>query len=132
MRKQHLVRLSTDERRTLQHFLARGAATARTLTRARILLKADQGPEGPGWTDAQIATALDVSRPTVERVRKQFAQEGLGATLVRLRPRTPSPPKLAGWQEAHLVALARQCLDRRLPDRDAPIKLKRLYPSNGV
>ncbi len=105
MRKQYRVTLTEDERATLQRLLARGTAAARTLTRARILLKADQGPEGPGWTDRQITTALDTSRPTVERVRTQFAREGLEATLTRRRPRIPPAPKLDGRQEAHLVAL---------------------------
>ncbi len=105
MRKQYRVTLTQDERTTVQRLLAGGTAAARTLTRARILLKADEAPGGPGWSDRQIAVALDTSRPTVERVRKQFAQEGLELTLRRRRPRTPSAPKLDGRQEAHLVAL---------------------------
>ena len=105
MRKQHRVTLTADERARLQGLLAAGTGAARTLTRARILLKADQGPEGPGWTDRQITTALDTSRPTVERVRKQFAQEGLAATLTRRRPATTPGPMLDGRQEAQLVAL---------------------------
>ncbi len=92
MRKQYRVTLTEDERTTVQRLLARGTAAARTLTRARILLKADEAPGGPGWSDRQIAVALDTSRPTVERVRKQFAQEGLAATLTRRRPCTPPAP----------------------------------------
>ena len=106
MRKQYRVTLTQVERTALVRLLAAGTAAARTLTRARILLKADQGPEGPGWTDRQITTALDTSRPTVERVRKQFAEEGLAVTLARRRPATTPGPMLAGRQEAHLVALA--------------------------
>ncbi len=105
MRKQYRVTLTQEDRTALRRVLARGTAAARTLTRARILLKADDAPGGPGWTDRQIAVALDTSRPTVERVCKQFAQEGLEATLTRRRPRTPPAPKLDGRQEAHLVAL---------------------------
>ena len=105
MRKQYRVTLTADDRARLQGLLAAGTAAARTLTRARILLKADEAPGGPGWTDRQIVAALDTSRPTVERVRKQFAMEGLAATLARRRPHTPSAPKLDGRQEAHLVAL---------------------------
>ena len=105
MRKQYRVTLTQDERTTVQRLLAGDTAAARTLTRARILLKADEAPGGPGWNDRQITVALDTSRPTVERVRKQFAQEGLAATLARRCPRTQPAPKLDGRQEAHLVAL---------------------------
>ena len=45
---------------------------ARRLTHARILLKADQSPEGPGGVDEQVAEAVEVSQPTVSRVRKQY------------------------------------------------------------
>lgn len=37
-----------------------GKAAARTLMHARILLKADEGPGGPAWSDDQIVDALDV------------------------------------------------------------------------
>jgi hypothetical protein len=105
MRKQHLVRLTAAERATLHHLLASGRAPARRLTRARILLKADQGPDGPAWPDARIVLAVEVSRPTVERVRKRFAQGGLEAALEHRPPRATKPRKLDGAQEAHLVAL---------------------------
>jgi transposase len=73
---------------------------------ARILLKADSGPEGPAWSDRAIATALDLSVPTVERVRKRFAEHGLDAALVRRRPQRVYRRKLDGEAEAHLVALS--------------------------
>ena len=105
MRKQYRVTLTQDERTGLRRLLAAGTAAARTLTRARSLLKADEAPGAPGWTDARIVAARDTSRPTVERVRKQFAWEGLERTLSHRRPRTPPAPKLDGRQEAHRVAL---------------------------
>ncbi|MDQ5850483.1 MAG: helix-turn-helix domain-containing protein, partial [Chloroflexota bacterium] len=82
-----------------------GTAPARKLTHARILLKADQGPSGPGWVDAAIVEAVEVSQPTVSRVRKQFVEEGLEATLNRRAPRRVYTRKLDGEQEAHLIAL---------------------------
>jgi hypothetical protein len=54
------------------------------LTHARILLKADGGAEGPGWDDAAIAEGLEVGRATVERVRKEFVEEGLEAALEQM------------------------------------------------
>src|SRR5215213_9035490 len=106
MNKRHAVRLVECERAALRQGVSAGQGRARDLLHARILLKADSGPEGPAWTDDDIATALDVSRSTVERVRKRFAVEGLEAALRRRRPRREYRRKLDGEQEAHLVALA--------------------------
>src|SRR5205085_123912 len=52
------------------------------------------------------AAALDVSVPTIERVRKRFVQGGLSFALQHRRPRGEYRRKLDGVQEAHWVALA--------------------------
>jgi transposase len=75
------------------------------LTRARLLLKADHGAGGPGWSDAAIAGALDVNPSTVLRVRRQVVTEGLSATLTRKRPDRVYERRLDGVQEAQLIAL---------------------------
>jgi transposase len=106
MNKRHAVRLAECERAALRQRVSAGQGRARDLLHARILLKADSGPEGPAWTDDDIAAALDVSRSTVERVRKRFAEEGLEAALGRRRPRREYRRKLDGEAEAHLVALS--------------------------
>src|SRR5262249_8512323 len=85
--------------------LAAGTESARKLTHARILLKADQGPDGPGWVDQAIADAVEVSQPTVFRVRKQYVEQGLQAALHRRLPSREYGRKLDGLQEAHLIAL---------------------------
>src|SRR5919108_3831011 len=105
MRKRYVVTLEAEERALLEELVTKGTAAARKLTHARILLKADQGPHGPAWTDATISEALDVSHATVERVRQRFVEEGLAAALAR-RARPRRPRKLFGEQEAHLIALA--------------------------
>ena len=51
MRKQHVVVLSELERARLHTLIGQGSAPARALTHARILLKANQGEAGPGWSD---------------------------------------------------------------------------------
>ena len=81
------------------------AGAARRLTHARIVLKADVGPEGPGWTDAPIAAALAVNVSTVARGRERLGEEELDAALVRPRP-PARPRKLDGAAEAHLIAIA--------------------------
>ncbi len=70
------------------------------LTHARILLKADATPSGPDWSDGRIAEALDIGRATVERVRKQFVEEGLKAALERRPSRRQYRRKLDGDGEA--------------------------------
>jgi hypothetical protein len=111
MRKVFFVRLTTGERCALQDVCARGVAPARTVLHARILLKADQRerapgvPAGPAWPDARICEAFDVSRATVERVRKRYVVAGLDAALARKRP-PPRRRKLDGAAEAHLIATA--------------------------
>ena len=107
MRKtKYAVELTEAERARLRTMIGSGEAPARTLARARVLLKANQGEGGPGWTDAAIAGALDVHPATVARVRRQFAEEGLDAALARRAPDRVYERKLDGAAEARLVALA--------------------------
>jgi transposase len=100
-----IVKLTEVERALLHETVSAGVASAGKLLHARILLKADQGEEGPGWPDARICEALEVSRATVERVRKQYVAAGVDAALARRRP-PPRPRKLDGEGEAHLIATA--------------------------
>jgi transposase len=100
-----VVRLSSEQRRTLETFVRTGTRSAASRRRAQILLKADaDGPEA--WTDERIAHAFDTTRMTARRVRQQFAVEGLDATLHRKRPTGRQFHKLDGKQEAQLVALS--------------------------
>lgn len=100
------VMLSEEERAELRGLVGSGVAPARMLTRARILLKANHGEGGSGWADAAIAAALDVNPSTVLRVRRQFALEGLAATLERKRPDRVYERALDGEREARLIAIA--------------------------
>ena len=105
MKKQYIVSLTEEQHARLKTLISGGQAAARTLTRARILLKADSSHEVGGCSDREIGQALAVSRPTIERVRQRFAQEGLAAALYP-RPRLTTPARrLDGEQEAQLIAL---------------------------
>ena len=76
-------------------------------TRGRILLKADQSDNGPGWPDERIGEALDVTVQTIERVRKQLVEEGFDVVLSRRKyTQKVSRKKIDGDVEAHLVALS--------------------------
>ena len=97
--KQHHVHLTTQERQVLGHMLRRGKHSARELTRARILLKADEG-----LRDEDIAEAVETSVATIERVRKRLGAGRLG-TLTE-RPRLGRRPILQAQGEARLIAEA--------------------------
>src|SRR5438105_14858192 len=81
--KKYLVTLDDDEREQLEALLHSGTRATRTVTRARILLKAAEGAE-----DSASAAALSVGRATVERTRQRFVEEGLKALEERPRPGT--------------------------------------------
>lgn len=105
-KKNWRVTLTDAEREVLTELIAAGRSPARKLAHARILLKADESPNGPGWSDDAITEAVDVSRPTVERVRKRYVTEGLEAALNHRSPKVHRRRRLDGDQEAHLITLA--------------------------
>src|SRR4051794_6776299 len=105
--KRYLVTLTAEERRDLAKLVSAGRRSARTLTRARILLKADQADGGPAWDDAAIAEALGCGHRTVERVRQRFVERGPDAALAHKPQDRPSRErKFDGAAEARLIALA--------------------------
>ena len=107
MAKKYLVTLTAEERDRLTGLVSAGKRSALTITRARILLKADQADGGPAWDDARIAEALDCGLRTVERVRQRFVERGLEPALGRKPQDRPSRErKLDGAAEARLIALA--------------------------
>ena len=95
------VKLSQSEQAHLENLISRGKEKARKITRARILLKANEG-----WSDAEIVRALDVGTATIERVRKQYVDEGLDSALNRKPTSRQQERKIDGAAEAHLIALA--------------------------
>ena len=105
--KKYIVRLSQEERKTLMKLVRGGKAAARKITRARMLLKADAGTGGPGWTDQRIAEALEVGIRMIENVRRRCVEEGPEAAVGgRVWPDRPAQRKLDGAGEARLVTIA--------------------------
>lgn len=78
----------------------------REQTRARVLLKADEGPEGPAWSDDRIAEALELSSGGVAGIRRRFSERGTQGTVKRKAPDREYETKLDGEQEARLLQLA--------------------------
>src|SRR2546425_10355332 len=99
-KKKYLVDLTAEERTTLEQLVRRGRGRARKLTRARILLQADEG-----LTDEEIATALAGGAATGGRTRPRVVGESLGA--LEERPRPGGKRKTTDKQKAHLIARAR-------------------------
>jgi len=104
-KKVFVVRLPESERSELDALVRKGKASALTIARARILLKADQGERGEAQTDAQVAGALGVAAKTVFNIRRRWVEEGLETALRRKKQDCPSRPRrLDGRAEAKLVA----------------------------
>ncbi len=103
MLKKYIVRLTDEERETLEKLVKKRGVAAQRVRRARILLKADA--DGPGWTDARIAEALDCRTQTVENIRQSLVTEGF-ETALQGKPKSRVRRKvLDGEQEAKIIAL---------------------------
>jgi transposase len=97
----HKVDLSNDEQDHLFALIHKGVNSARrVITRARILTKLAKG-----HANQEICLALDVTLPTVLKIRKRFAEGGLAGALGEL-PRPGSKPKLDAKQTAMITAIA--------------------------
>jgi poly-gamma-glutamate capsule biosynthesis protein CapA/YwtB (metallophosphatase superfamily) len=106
-RTKYLVRLSEPEREQLDTLIQGGKHGARQLLKARILLKADASDAGAGWSDSQIAAALETSIDTVSRTRRTLVEAGLDAALTRRHsPASARKRIFDGAAEARLIALA--------------------------
>ena len=94
------VKLPKNELRSLTSIIKRGATTARTQTRARILdlLHRGRHPE-------EISSALQVSLQTIFNVKRRYLSEGFDAALFD-KARSGRPIRIDGTQRARITALA--------------------------
>jgi hypothetical protein len=105
--KKYIVTLTDDERERITTLIQTGRHPARKLLKARILLKADASDAGEGWSDSQIAAALETSVDTIARTRQRLVEEGLDAALTRKHsPNSARKRIFDGAAEARLIALA--------------------------
>jgi transposase len=100
----YVVRLTEDERQSLQGLLSGKRTGADRALRARILLKADL--DGDACTDIEIADDLDVGMSAIHRLRQRLVEEGLEAALSRRPMSSKRATKPDGAQEARLIAIA--------------------------
>jgi transposase len=99
MKRATPIHRSCDERTHVEVFVRRGKATARTLTRARVLLKCDEG-----WSTGEIAEAFELSDQTIRNVRQRYEIGGVEAVLTDKRQRRRRQA-LTDEQAAHLIAI---------------------------
>jgi transposase len=94
------INLNNSEEKFLTNFIRKGKKNARYLTRARILLLANQGKG-----DTEISKTLGIGRSTALRLRKRYLEEGLHSALVD-KPRSGQPKKYNEKHKAEIIALA--------------------------
>lgn len=99
-RTPQLIKLSTDELRSLKTSLRKGTTSARVQTRARILdlLHRQRAP-------VDISTVLGVGVATVFNIKRRYLAEGLNAAL-HDKPRSGQPCRIDGTARAKITALA--------------------------
>jgi putative transposase len=105
MTKKHkAVQLTPAERQELEGFVTRGQKSAREMTRARILLLAQDGRRV-----TEIAQTLGVSRGTIYNTYQRYRQKQARSPMVAVLqegPRSGRPLKLDTRVEAKVTMIA--------------------------
>ena len=104
-KRKYLVKLTEKQRQQLLDLIRAGDRKARQLTRARVLLLADEHRHPRSLSDAHIADLLHVSRATIHRIRQRFVTLGLSSALEE-QPRPGRPNVFCSRDAAHITALA--------------------------
>ena len=104
MSTKYHIHLSKENRQELETLIRSGESSARTQTRARILLLTDESQKQQKGAE-EIASALMCSLPTITNIRKKFVEGGLENALYD-KPRPGAIPKITGEIEAQLTLLA--------------------------
>lgn len=102
-RKRFPVDLSDAERDALILFVSRGKRHAREITRARMLLLADEGKQ-----DEEIVKLLGIVRATVISIRRKYCAGGYAHILDVLKdaPRTGRPIEVDTRVASQITAIA--------------------------
>ncbi len=100
--KNHIVKLSKEERQYLQKLTRSGKEKVRKITRCRILLLADKIK---GKTDGEIRDVLGVCLTTIYNTRRRYRVHGL-ERAINEDERSGQPPKFTGKPTAKITAIA--------------------------
>ena len=107
MAPRYKVTLTKEEREELEELSTKGKRAARTVLYARALLLLDAGDYGQKWIVSKVAEALGTSTRSLEKLKKQFVEEGVWSAIERKqRVKPPREIIFGGEFEAHLLALA--------------------------
>lgn len=104
MTTKYHINLTQENRQELESLIRSGASSARTQTRARILLLTDENQKKKKGTK-EIASVLMCSLATITNIRKKFVEGGLENALYE-KARPGAVPKITGEIEAQLTLLA--------------------------
>ena len=105
MPKKYRVELTKAQREQLETLTSSGTIKVRKYKRARVLLLTDEAHKGGRKSDEEIKERVNISLPTIQRIRRRFVEEGLEAALNE-RPRPGKPKTFSGEQRAQITALA--------------------------
>ena len=106
MTKIYIVRLTEEERESLNKLVNTERHAAYTRRNARILLLADQCEHGPARSDAEIAETVGITTVTVENIRKRLVLKGMESALTRAKRSRERSQVLDGDAEAKLITIA--------------------------
>jgi len=104
--KKYLVELSLEERDQLRQVIQAPRMAAHKRRHAQMLLKLDQGLQGPNGSDAKVAEAFDCTAQSCERLRRRLVERGFEGVLEHANQGARRARKFDGVAEAHLIALA--------------------------
>lgn len=101
----YTIKLTKSEVEELHVIINKGSHTSQTFRAAYILLNCDVGKYSDKVTNEQISKVLKVGMRTIDRVKKQFIEEGFEAVLERRPSTRVYEGKADGDMEAKLVTL---------------------------
>jgi hypothetical protein len=98
----YAIDLTDAERAALREILSKNKVQRSPLMKAYLLLKAARAW---GWTQADMASASDVSTTKVEQLKKRFVEAGFAAAWYRKAVSNAHRRQLTGDEAAHVLAL---------------------------
>jgi transposase len=101
----YTIKLTKSEVEQLHVIINKGSHTSQTFRAAYILLNCDKGEYSDKVTNEQISKVLKVGMRTIDRIKKQFIEEGMEAVLERRATTRIYELKADGDMEAKLVTL---------------------------
>jgi len=100
------VTLTKDERGMLLEITKKGNHKSRKIRNALILLNCDEGEFSKKLTNKNVCDVLQIGMRTIDRVKKNFVEEGFEICLTGKKSSRIYEKKADGEVEAHLIALS--------------------------